>query len=141
MASTQLSLSFCPNCQTLLDTERDEKVYLKCPSCSYTQDLKVGHLLHSNKLTTKGQPSGTIELPYAMIFDSAVKRTTKVKCVSSECLSNVLSKWGTFTDRGILIQPDTMVINFQDPDRISTYICRVCGNIFRPKTTITQSAK
>ena len=68
-----------------------------------------------------------------MIFDSAVKRTAKVICTNTECQTLNPDMWGQLTQRGIRIQPDTQVINFQDPDRVSTYVCRICGNIFRPK--------
>lgn len=130
MAALQ-SLLFCPNCQTLLDTERSDTVFLKCPSCDYTKELTEGHLLHSNKLT-KSTDAVTAELPFAMIYDRAVKRSTKVKCPAVDCASNDSTQWGKYTDNGVRIQPETMLINYQDPDRVSTYVCRVCANIYRP---------
>ena len=122
-------LAFCPHCQSLLLTEREEEVFLKCPTCTYTGKLGGLHLLHGNRLKDSGL---TTQLPYTTIFDSTTKRTTRVSCLNASCPSLDPAKWGTKTETGIVVQPDVIMINYTDPDRVSTYICRVCGHVFRP---------
>ena len=122
-------LSFCPDCQSLLTTESDEKVYLKCPSCAYVKDLEGCHLLHSNRIKDSALSN---HLPYTTIYDATIKRSTKVRCINGQCPSLDPTQWGQPLDNGIIVQPDVMLMNYNDPDRISTYICRVCGQVFRP---------
>lgn len=39
------------------------------------------------------------------------------------------------TDDGIMICKDIAITNFFSEDRITTYICRVCGATFQPVKT------
>lgn len=132
-------LNFCPKCGSLLNVSKDEadKIGMTCMSCDYTRDIEDCALLHVNVIEDSSKGS----LNYSMIYDSAVRRTANVVCMSEKCPSNDAKKWGTRGDNGILIQPDLMIINFNDVDRKSTYICRICGSTFQPsiKTKATVS--
>lgn len=130
MSNQSSMLEFCPKCQTLLLTEKeDADVMLKCPNCDYKKDIKGRHVIHTNKY--KDQTSSR-QVPYATIYDDAIKRTTRVKCNNTECPSLDTEQWGTRTDRGIMVEPNVIVSTVYDADRVATYICRVCGQIFRP---------
>lgn len=123
-------LEFCPKCQTLLLTAKDENnVLLQCPNCVYYREIDGRHLIHSNKFR---DDHSTEQVPYCTIFDSAVKRTTRVPCTNASCPSLDIDQWGSETDRGIKVQPDVMIATVYDANRIATYICRICGHVFRP---------
>lgn len=122
--------SFCPKCETLMTTEKeDDQVYMMCPTCSFREAMTECHMIRSTRLKT--QRTGT-SLPFAMIYDDAVQRSAKVRCPGIECPSRDPTQWGSLTDRNIRVQPDVMVTNYTDPDRVSTYVCRICGAVFRP---------
>lgn len=123
-------LEFCPKCQTLLITEKDDtEVLLKCNNCEYTKEITTRHTIHSNK--HKDDHANRV-IPYSTIYDDAVKRTTRVICKNSDCPSLNLERWGTVTENGIKVEPNVIVSTVYDPDKIATYICRICGHIFRP---------
>jgi DNA-directed RNA polymerase subunit M/transcription elongation factor TFIIS len=124
--------SFCPDCQTLLSTNKDDaegSVLLKCPNCNFSRPIETLHIIHSN---TFKDDHGTQHIPYATIFDPAVKRTTRVPCSDSECPTRDPAKWGTFNERGIKVEPSVLIATVYDPNRLATYVCRICGNIFKP---------
>jgi len=124
-------LEFCPKCQTLLSTEKDEAdVLLKCSNCDYTRPISGLHMIHSNK--HKAGAHTTKQVPYATVYDDAVTRTTRIKCRNEDCASLDPGKWGSTTERGFKVEPSVLVATAYDPDRIATYICRICGHIFRP---------
>lgn len=149
-SDSECLLNYCPNCESLLDIRNDGDITLKCPTCDYSKPMDQGrHLVHSNKFTNQ---QSNVDLPYGMIFDSTVKRSAKVRCCNADCPSSDITQWGKefyaraddgYADsdapselkwsKNVRIQPDNMIINFTDPDRISTYVCRVCGSISRPK--------
>jgi len=122
---------FCPECHTLLLTEVDEEtksVHLKCPNCVYKQEITGQHMLYSMRL----QGGAASHVPYGTIFDSAVKRSARVACRNEACPSLDPEQRGRVNDAGIVIQPDVVIINYNDPEeRRSTYICRICGTMFR----------
>lgn len=123
-------LEFCPKCQTLLLTEKDESdVFLKCPNCQYHRDIDGLHLIHSNKFK---DDRSTRQVPFSTIYDNAVKRTTRVPCRNADCPSLDKDKWGTDTERGIKVEPNVMIATVYDVNRVATYICRICGDVFRP---------
>jgi DNA-directed RNA polymerase subunit M/transcription elongation factor TFIIS len=124
-------LEFCQKCQTLLLTKKDEAgaVLLKCPNCEYYREINGRHIIHSNKFK---DDRSTKQVPYCTIYDSAVKRTTRISCKNNECPSLDEEQWGTETDRGIRVEPNVMIATVYDADRVSTYICRICGLVFRP---------
>lgn len=125
-----MKLSFCPKCETLMTTQKeDDQVYQMCSTCEYKEVMNECHMIRSTELKT--QRTGTT-LPFAMIYDDAVQRSTKVMCSFVDCPSHDPSRWGELTERNIRIQPDVMVTNYTDPDRVSTYVCRICGTVFRP---------
>lgn len=129
MSASQLS--FCPDCQTLLQTERDTTVVHKCPNCTYETEIKGLHLIHNIKFKETG--SVVSHIPTSTVHDAAVKRTTRVQCKNAECPSLDIQQWGNISlTHGFKIEPNTMIINYNDPNRISTYICRICDHIFRP---------
>jgi DNA-directed RNA polymerase subunit M/transcription elongation factor TFIIS len=124
-------LSFCPKCNSLLEiVKEDDEVLMKCPICTYAHNLLEGHLLRSNKLKENGNVS---KLPFSMIYDDTIKHSAKIVCKEQACPSNDEEQWGNLTeDKSIRIQPDIMIINHNDPNRISTYVCRICGQVTRP---------
>lgn len=123
-------LEFCPKCLTLLLTEKDESdVFLKCPNCEYRREIDGRHLIHSNKFK---DDRTTRQVPFCTIYDNAVKRTTRVPCRNKDCPSLDREKWGTDTDRGIKVEPNVMIANVYDINRVATYICRICRHVFRP---------
>jgi DNA-directed RNA polymerase subunit M/transcription elongation factor TFIIS len=130
MSKDNTLLEFCPKCQTLLLTEKYENdVLLKCPNCEYSRPIAGLHTIHSNKFKGSGT---TTNVPFATIYDSAVKRTTRVPCQNTTCPSLDQTRWGSNTDRGIKVEPNVMISTIYNADRITTYICRVCGKIFGP---------
>jgi DNA-directed RNA polymerase subunit M/transcription elongation factor TFIIS len=121
---------FCPTCKALLVTDNEGEVSKKCPICSFTRPIEQRHLLRSNKFKDHGN---AIELPYGMLYDDAVKRSTKIACQDEECPSKDIEQWGNMTTNNIRIQPDTMIINYNDRNRVATYVCRICGLVYKPK--------
>jgi len=87
-------------------------------------------MIHSNK--HKAGAHTTKQVPYATVYDDAVTRTTRIKCRNEDCASLDPGKWGSTTERGFKVEPSVLVATAYDPDRIATYICRICGHIFRP---------
>lgn len=123
-------LEFCPKCQTLLQAEKDDtKVLMKCSNCVYSKDIEGRHIIHSNKIKDDHTNQ---QVPFATIYDSAIKRTTRVKCRNTNCDSNNPKKWGSVTDRGFKVEPNVMIATVYDANRVATYVCRICGKIFRP---------
>ena len=126
-------LKFCKSCQTLLDTapitEGDTPaVKLNCTNCGITEDVESVHTMHSNTYKTTGT---TLKLSNAALYDPAVKRSSRITCTVADCPANDPSKWGTLTDKNIRVQPEVMIINYNDANRVSTYICRTCGVTFK----------
>jgi len=124
-------LNFCPECMTLLLTKKtsDDEVHLKCPNCEYSSPITKLHIIHSNKFT---DDQSTQLVPYATIFDDSVKRTTRVRCRNESCATINPDNWGDVNDRGIKVEPNVIIATVYDANRIATYICRVCGMIFKP---------
>lgn len=113
-----------------MTTEKeDDQVYMMCPTCSHREVMNECHIIRSTQLKTRQASSF---LPFAMIYDAAVPRSTKVKCPEASCPTQDPEQWGSLTERNIRVQPDVMITNYTDPDRVSTYVCRICGAVFRP---------
>lgn len=129
--STNKLLEFCPDCHTLLITEKNSEsgVVLKCSNCAYSREITGSHMIHSNKI--RGDNT-TKYVPFCAIYDSAVKRSTRIRCYNKECPSHNPEMWGQETEQGIKIEPNVMITSVYSDDRIATYICRICHEIFRP---------
>ena len=132
-AHKTLEESFCKHCGTLLksniiDENGTNKIVLQCSNCTYKQDVEQNYTIQYNsKINTQ-----TSMLDMATLYDPAIKRSCKVKCPSTECDANNPESWGLRNKSGILIQPDTMIVNYNDINRVSTFICRVCNKTHRP---------
>jgi DNA-directed RNA polymerase subunit M/transcription elongation factor TFIIS len=124
-------LEFCPACHTLLVTEKDSNtgVVLKCSNCDYSREILGRHLIHSNKFK---DDRTTKHVPFCTIFDSAVKRSSRIVCQNAACPSRDPNRWGQDTDQGIKVEPNVMIASVYSADRTATYICRICHEIFRP---------
>ena len=132
-------LSFCEQCNTLLPPlpELDSGdaggfigVKLRCTNCPYEKKVDGNHVVYSHNIKSK---ANTSSIDMATIYDSAVKRTSRVSCPVPECKANNPEHWGSLNENGIVIQPDIMVINYNDSNRVSTYLCRTCGNVSKVK--------
>ena len=129
-------LSFCEQCNTLLpplpelDSGDAGLVKLRCTNCPYEKKVDGSHVVYSHNIKSKANVS---IIDMSTIYDSAVKRTSRVSCPVLSCKANNPEFWGTLNENGIVIQPDIMVINYNDANRVSTYLCRTCGNVSKVK--------
>lgn len=122
------TLTFCPECSTLMDFT-EEKVL--CSLCNYSTPMttrKLKATIYKSGLQTTHSPS--------VVYDNALKRTTKVPCSNPSCDTHRVVAWGTRTKDGFLIGPDMVMMNYQDPnDRINTYVCCVCKSVTLPRAS------
>ena len=120
---------FCPRCYTLLSaiTDIDSKVKFQCPSCTHNVELVDSVLMKRVNQTT--QPKK--KLNRSMTHDNSLMRTKAVTCPNTTCSGNNPELWGTY-ENGKLVQPDVALTNFFSEDRVTTYICLVCGQTFLP---------
>lgn len=123
-------LTFCPNCGTLLDytTNEDHGTVIQCSNCTYFERVSGQRKLRSTIYHTKGRAG----VDSSTIYDNSIKRTSKITCVNSECPSIDPTKWGSYNENGLLVQPDISVINYNSVNKINTYICRICQKMFTP---------
>ena len=134
-------LQFCKHCNTLLVSEPLEDdgtstpkgVRMKCTNCSYERDVQGNHIIYSHNIKAK---NNTTIIDMATLYDSAVKRTSRTRCPIPDCKANNPEYWGQLNDKGIIIQPDVMVINYSDTNRISTFLCRTCGSMSKAAATV-----
>ena len=124
-------LQFCKQCSTLLvsqplvDGTTTSGVKLICTNCSYEEHVTGNHVIYSHNIKSK---SDTTNIDLSTLYDSAVKRTSRIRCPLPDCKANKPELWGQINDEnGIVIQPDVMVINYNDTNRVSTFLCRTCG--------------
>jgi DNA-directed RNA polymerase subunit M/transcription elongation factor TFIIS len=125
-------LPFCPKCESLMNYTKSELI---CSLCDYKEDIKSKSKLRST--VYKSDFSGSIDP--SIIYDEALRRTTKIKCTNMACPSNDIKQWGKRTAEGFLIQRDMVISNYHDrDDRVNTYVCRICKMITLPKITTTK---
>lgn len=141
MIITQMSsVEFCPKCKTLLETKKQAEgaVTLKCTNCDYTSNITGRHMIRSK--IYKDEHTAT-KIPYATIYDPAIRHTTRIKCLNERCPSLDSNNWGKtlselnvpdLVDRGFKVEPKVMISTVYDTDRVATYICCICGYTFRP---------
>lgn len=119
------NLRFCSNCDTLMDYIGSD---LKCTNCSREEPVKSKSLLNS----TVYQTAVTSKIESSTIYDPAIRRTSKMSCVNSECPTHDIGQWGMRTAEGTVIQPDCVMVSYHSKERTNTYICRICKVMFEP---------
>jgi DNA-directed RNA polymerase subunit M/transcription elongation factor TFIIS len=123
-------LAFCPKCDTMMSAHNEGSVKLLCSNCGYMDNI-VG-----SKLMLRQNHTKTVvrNMDPAMIYDKALKKTAIVaaQCPNDACDSRDPAKWGIKNEYGKVIAPDVAITNFFSEDRITTYICCICGQTFSP---------
>jgi DNA-directed RNA polymerase subunit M/transcription elongation factor TFIIS len=123
-------IHFCQKCFTLLETKKQgDNIVLKCSNCDYFETIEATHIIHSKNYK---EERSKVSIPSSTIYDVAVRRTTKVKCLNESCPSLKPENWGSRTSTGFVVEPNVMISTVYDSDRVCTYICRICGQAFRP---------
>ena len=121
-------MEFCPHCNTILSVAtEDGYMQQRCSNCGHKEIIGTGRLVKA----TNYKFTGTTLNP-SMIYDRALAKTTKVKCVRAECDSNNPTKLGQVRPDGVRIQTDILLTNHISEERVMTYICRICGCAFGP---------
>jgi DNA-directed RNA polymerase subunit M/transcription elongation factor TFIIS len=114
------NIAFCPKCETHMVYKGS---LLECLSCSYVEEVKTITKL----MSTVYKANASSRIDSSTIYDPCIRRTYKIDCINTECPSNDITQWGKRTNDGILIQPDTILVNYHDKvERRNTYICRIC---------------
>ena len=121
-------MNFCPQCNTLLHTVmEDGSMQQRCTNCSYKDTINKGRVIKATTYNSTG-----IKLNPSMIYDEGLRRTSRVRCVRSDCDSNDPSKLGQIRSDGMRIQTDILLTSHTSEERVITYICRLCGCAFGP---------
>jgi len=132
MANKTSTLPFCPQCESLMNHAGSE---LECELCDYKETMTTKSKLRS----TIYKATVVTDVNLSVVYDQSLRRTCKVQCANASCDSNDIEKWGGYTDDGILIQPDMVIINYHDrEDRVNTYICRICKTTTLPSMTVEE---
>lgn len=118
-----MSLNFCEKCKILL-TFRDGQMV--CSNCNLVTPIPGGTKLK----TTIHNTNTNSPIESSSVFDKGLKHRSDIMCKNQDCPSNDVKKLGTRTANGLLVQHDVVVSNFNNPDRINTYVCCVCNHVF-----------
>lgn len=96
-----------------------------CEQCNYKEPMKSRKLKSTIYISSNRTDAGD-----SIIYDQALKSTSKVMCANKACPSRDINKWGTYTPSGFRIQPDMAIMNYNDrSNRVNTYVCRICGTM------------
>jgi len=127
------SLNFCDLCDSLQMPENNDGVMqLVCINCgNKTAPVKDRVVIHRNYMKKAFNKE---YLTDAMIYDTALRHTSRIRCPNTACDCHDMSKWGkpSSSGSGIIVQPDVVQTNFTSPDKTAVYICRICNTKFAP---------
>lgn len=141
--STNTILNFCDKCNNIMsyreveNSDGEKSLELHCSSCKFSKSAKnaQGGPLRGVILSMKHGTHLKLPLNEALQYDTTQRLTKHVSCANKDCVSNDVSKWGMLQSGGapVIIQPDVMMANYFDENRILTYICHMCGHMWKHK--------